>query len=178
MTELRRHRLDIQVIGTRKAPLTATGSKDWMNTGDAWVAKSKKEDVERKAGASALPAGNPLLLVEELFLTAGGGEEGPNRVYCASARPEDASGPLPVLLVFHGGGGHASGALALATARRHPGMAAVAMDYNGQFRPGPKGRFTEWKTVTAEIARAAIRSRARFGQLAHVAQRHGGPADD
>jgi dienelactone hydrolase len=55
---------------------------------------------------------------------------------------------VPVVLVFHGGGGHASGALALAAARRHPGMAAVAMDYNGQFMPGPKGKVTQWKSIT------------------------------
>ena len=151
MAKLRRRPLDVRpIVEPRKAPLLVRGSEDWMNTGDAWVAKKQKTGGAKSDPPSAT-AGDEQLIVEEFFLTAGGNDAGPNRIYCGSARPESATGPVPTILVFHGGGGHASGALAIAIARRHPGMAAVAMDYNGQFRPGREGRVTAWKTVTAEM---------------------------
>jgi len=146
MTDVRKQPLGVEVVGTRRAPLFVARKDDWMNTGDAWVAK--KEETASAVPASA--AGNEQLIVEELFFSSESTPDGPNRIFCAVARPEKAAGPVPVVLVFHGGGGHASGALAVATARRHPGMAAVAMDYNGQFRPGPEGKVTRWKNVTRE----------------------------
>ena len=148
MREVRKQPLDVETVGTRKAPLVVPRREDWMNTGDAWVAKSKDE----KTAAVAPPksGSKELLIVEELFFSSESTPDGPNRIFCAIARPEKATGPVPVVLVFHGGGGHASSALAVAMARRHPGMAGVAMDYNGQFRPGPKGEVTQWKSVTRE----------------------------
>ncbi len=146
MTEVRNRAFDIEPAAPpRKAPLVAAEGGDWMSTGDAWVAK-------KKDGASApKPAADGgQLLVEEFFLSAGGTTGGPNRIFCALARPENAAGPVPVVLIFHGGGGHASGALALAAGRRHPGMAGLAMDYNGQFMPGPEGKVTQWRSVSKE----------------------------
>jgi dienelactone hydrolase len=149
MTEIRKHPLDVQMIGApRKAPLVVAGDADWMSTGDAWVTKKKEPSTATK------PAGNDeQLIVEELFFSSENATNGPNRIYCAIARPEKVTGPVPVVLIFHGGGGHASVALALAAARRHPGMAGVAMDYNGQFMPGPKDRVTQWKNVYPDRGR-------------------------
>ena len=144
-TELRKQPLAAEKLGeTRKAPLVVAGATDWMNTGDEWVAKKKD------AAAAKVPASNKLLLVEEYFYNSETTPQGPNRIYCAIARPEKASGPVPVVLIFHGGGGHASPALALAAARRHPGMAGLAMDYNGQFAPGGGKHVTQWKNVGRE----------------------------
>ena len=149
MSEMRKQALDVeQTAAPRKAPLVSPEGGDWMNTGDAWVAKKKDANAPL---APKPKAGGEQLLVEEFFISAGGTAEGPNRIFCAVARPEKAAEPLPVVLVFHGGGGHASGALALAAARRHPGMAGVAMDYNGQFMPGPKGKVTQWRSITQEM---------------------------
>ena len=131
----------------RASPGVAVG-RDWMNTGDSWVSK---EGGGKVPGISSPTAPGETLLVEELFLRLSYGEQEPDFIYCAVARPEMAAGAVPVVLVFHGGGGHASPALALATARRHPGMAAVAMDYNGQFMPGTEGKVTRWKSVTKEM---------------------------
>src|SRR5262245_48632038 len=117
MTELRKRPLDVeQAAAPRKAPLVVTNNVDWLSTGDAWVGNKPEKSTSAKAKPS-----NEQLIVEELFISAGGTAEGPNRIFCAVARPEKAKGPVPVVLIFHGGGGHASGALALAAARRHPG---------------------------------------------------------
>lgn len=143
LSEARKQPLDAKMTSTpRKAPLVVEGG-DWLNTGDAWVGKQSS----KPGAAAAPPAGNEQLIVEEWFFSSENTPQGPNRIYCAVARPEKAAGPVPVVLIFHGGGGHASGALALSAARRHPGMAGLAMDYNGQFMPGPKGQVTEWKNV-------------------------------
>jgi dienelactone hydrolase len=143
MTDVRRQALEPERLGEpRLVPFAAPGASEWMNTGDAWVAKEKK-----KAEA---PAGTGQLLVEEYYLSSERTADGPNRIYCAIARPEKAAGPVPVVLIFHGGGGHASPALALAAARRHPGMAGLAMDYNGQFAPGGGPHVTQWKNVPRE----------------------------
>ena len=146
MTEIRQYPLEPEKITTRKAPLYVAGANDWTSAGDSWVGKknTKLGDVAPKPVSSA-----EQLLVEEYYYSSEMSPQGPNRIYCAIARPERATGPMPVILVFHGGGGHASGALALGIARRHPGMAAVAMDYNGQFMPGAP-RVTQWKNVSHE----------------------------
>lgn len=144
MTELRRQPLEPERIGeTRLVPFAAPGASEWMSTGDAWVAREKKTKAD-------LPAAPGQLLVEEFYINSEHTPGGPNRIYCAIARPERAAGPVPVVLIFHGGGGHASPALALAAARRHPGMAGLAMDYNGQFAPGGGKHVTQWKNVNRE----------------------------
>jgi dienelactone hydrolase len=148
MTEVRQQPLEVERLGApRKAPLVVAGAGDWMSTGDGWVAGKKAAPAPT---ATKPAAGDEQLLVEELFISSEHTPAGPNRIFCAVARPEKTSGPVPVVLIFHGGGGHASGALALAAARRHPGMAGVAMDYNGQFMPGPKGKVTQWKNVSRD----------------------------
>ena len=147
MTEVRRQALDVEAVGaTRKAPRVVAGAADWMNTGDAWVAKKKDANL----APAVKPSGNDEpLLVEEYYFSSESTPQGPNRVFCAVARPEKTAVPVPVVLIFHGGGGHASGALALAAARRHPGMAGLAMDYNGQFFKGAP-HVTQWKNVGRE----------------------------
>ena len=143
MTEVRRQSLEPERLGEpRLVPFAAPGAGEWMNTGDSWVAKGKK--------TAAAPAGTGQLLVEEFYINSERTSDGQNRIYCAIARPEKAAGPVPVVLIFHGGGGHASPALALAAARRHPGMAGLAMDYNGQFAPGGGPHVTQWKDVSRE----------------------------
>lgn len=129
MGEIRGHPLGPEKLSTRKAPLYVAGANDWMNTGDAWVAPKGNKALE--AAAPKPGHSDEQLVVEEYYYSLEMTPQGPNRIFCAIARPEKASGPQPVILVFHGGGGHASGALALAIARKHSGMAALAMDYNG-----------------------------------------------
>lgn len=146
MAEIRQHPLEPEKISTRTVPFLVAGVNDWMNTGDAWVAK---KTAKPSVAPSAPTSRDEQLLVEDYYYSSELTPQGANRIYCAIARPAKASGPQPVILVFHGGGGHASGALALAIARRHPGMAALAMDYNGQFASGAS-RVTQWKNVTHE----------------------------
>lgn len=152
LSEVRRQPLDPECLGApRRVPFAAEeGRGDWMSTGDAWVAGGKAQ-----APSGGLPGGGAFpvpqsLTVEEWHLSSESTPQGPNRIYCAVARPEAQQGPVPVVLIFHGGGGHASPALALAAARRHPGMAGVAMDYNGQFAPGGGAHVTRWRNVTRE----------------------------
>ncbi len=154
MTEVRTQPLDTEVVGERKAPLYLPRSDDWMSTGDDWVAKETRAN-SLEENKKSVDSGQQLLVVD-FFISCDHTPDGPNRIFCASARPENATGPVPVILVFHGGGGHASGALALAIARRHPGMAAIAMDYNGQLRPGPEGRVTVWRSFDADNRQRAF----------------------
>ncbi|MDP3073038.1 MAG: acetylxylan esterase [Opitutaceae bacterium] len=144
MAEVRKHPLEVRAVAApRQVPLVIAAGADWMNTGDAWVAP--KGDAKTKSASAPTPRDERQLIVEELFFSLVTAAAGPSQIYCAIARPETAGDPVPVVLVFHGGGGHASPALALAAARRHPGMAAVAMDYNGQFAARKAERVTDWK---------------------------------
>ncbi|AKJ64472.1 alpha/beta hydrolase family protein [Kiritimatiella glycovorans] len=136
---------EIEILSTRIAPLQFAGGNDWVHVGDSWVAASEANE-EDTASATALSYD---LEITDFYVTGGGNENGPNRIFCASAVPQNGEGPFPVLFVFHGGGGHASGALALGIARMNPGFAAVAVDYNGQFRP-VDAPVTQWVTQTEE----------------------------
>jgi dienelactone hydrolase len=132
-----------QIGGARRVPRVVAGASDWMNTGDAWVAKKKDAG---SAPAAKAPDKGEQLLVEDYYYSSESTPRGANRIFCAIARPANVAQPVPVVLIFHGGGGHASEALALAIARRHPGMAGLAMDYNGQFVKGAP-HVTQWKNV-------------------------------
>ena len=141
-------------VSRRTAPLVTDQSEDWVRTGDSWVAgRDGARDESDPAVNPEVGFGYFELDVTEFYITGGGNELGPNRIFCASAVPMGAAGPLPVLFVFHGGGGHASGALALGVARSNPGFATVAVDYNGQFRP-VDAPVTQWVTVTEELRQA------------------------
>lgn len=145
MRDIRRHPLALESVSApRRVPLATAAKEDWMNRGDAWVAP-RAAQTEAVGKTDPVAAGKQDLIVEEIYLTAGVTAAGPNRIYCAVARPADATGAVPVVMIFHGGGGHASPALALAAARRHPGMAGVAMDYNGQFAARQAERVTQWR---------------------------------
>jgi dienelactone hydrolase len=132
-------------LSTRDVPLWTPGAEDVSRVGDSWVG-GEKTKTEQNVPTKT----NGTLKVTDFYVSGGGNEKGPNRIFCASAVPKEGPGPFPVLFVFHGGGGHASGALALATARKNPGFAAVAVDYNGQFSPS-KTPVTEWVTQTKEL---------------------------
>jgi dienelactone hydrolase len=138
---------DYQELSTREAPLWTGENKDWVRMGDSWVA-AKKTDTETEKKTA--PAVNGTLKITEFYVSGGGNESGTNRIYCARAVPKEGKGPFPVLFVFHGGGGHASGALALTIARNNPGFAAVAVDYNGQYSPSSTP-VTKWVTLTAKL---------------------------
>jgi dienelactone hydrolase len=148
MTELRKMLLEPEKLSSRRIPAPQGASKagDLMSTGDPLVPRA-----ERAPGGSpdGIVVEEAPMLVEEYYYSSEMTSQGPNRIYCAVARPDGIKGRVPVILIFHGGGGHASPALALAAARRHPGMAGFAMDYNGQFAPGT-GSVTRWKNVTRE----------------------------
>ena len=153
MADVRTHSLAVEAIGTpRSVPFATPGASDWLNTADSWVAPAKSAST---AGATDAPTDDGRLLVEEMYFNLVTTPAGPSRIYCAIARPEKAAGRVPVVVIFHGGGGHASPALALAAARRHPGMAGVAMDYNGQFAARKAERVTEWK-IPAPTQRLAL----------------------
>ncbi|MBN2452223.1 MAG: acetylxylan esterase [Lentisphaeria bacterium] len=143
---------DLELLSAREAPFLTAATGDWIRTGDTWVGAGPRNTGRAPAEplAPALTEPSYTLRITEFHLTAGGNERGPNRVFCAGAVPQEPAGPFPVLFVFHGGGGHASGALALAIARHNPGFAAVAVDYNGQFRPADTP-VTRWVTLTEEI---------------------------
>lgn len=144
LTGIRGHPLDLEAVGTpRLAPLVLPQPADWLNTADSWVAPRTASGT---AAADIAAAPDPRqLIVEEFYFSLVSTAGGPSRIYCAVARPAETKDPVPVVLVFHGGGGNASPALALAGARRHRGMAAVAMDYNGQFAARKAERVTDWK---------------------------------
>lgn len=151
MTDIRKVDMEPEKLSTRKAPLFVKGVNDWMRVGDSWVAAGPKGRAKPPVAVDK----DERLVVEEWYYTSGRGPDGPNRVFGALACPEHATQPPPVILVFHGGGGHGSGALAVATARRNPGMAAFSMDYNGQFRPGGQ-HVTQWRTVTRELKKPRL----------------------
>ena len=135
-----------EIIRQRDVPMPAQGA-DWMHAADSWVAKTPGAKV---APAPAGPAPTGTLHVESFYLNQQlPGKTGTNKIYCALAVP-NTGGPFPFMFVFHGGGGHASEALAVALAGKFPGTAVLAMDYNGQFRPS-KDPVTQWGTVTPEI---------------------------
>lgn len=140
---------DYEELSSRKAPLVSGDASDWVHTGDSWVAENRKGAPET-GNQKPSPTAFSELRITDFYITAGGNENGANRIFCASAVPDGAPGPFPVLFVFHGGGGHASGALALASARKNPGFAAVAVDYNGQFMPS-KQPVTRWATQTEAL---------------------------
>ena len=147
MTEMRKTPFALEKLSARKAPLFMPGVNDWRRQGDTWVAGGPARPGPASANA---PASGEQLLVEEWYFDCGASAQGPDRIFCGLARPEKAADRVPVLLVFHGGGGHGSGALAVAVARHHPGFAALAMDYNGQFFPGAP-RTTLWRSITEQM---------------------------
>jgi dienelactone hydrolase len=121
---------------------------DPARVGDSWVGGEKSEEKP-----SLTTKTNGTLKITSFYISGGGNEKGTNRIYCASAVPKEGKEPFPILFVFHGGGGHASGSLALALARKNPGCAVVAVDYNGQFSPS-SAPVTRWVTVTKELREA------------------------
>ena len=142
------HPLERDVIGSRTIPYPHDAG-DWMHTGDSWVATGKS-----KPGSTPLAPGPKIdkLRVESFYLDSEIPGIGTNRIYCALARP-DTSAPVPVILAFHGSGGHASETFAMALARSFPMTAVITMDYNGQFTPDPSAKIpvTQWVTVSAEM---------------------------
>ena len=148
LTSWQKWPFDYEELGARVAPASIGDAGDWTSIGDSWVAKNDSQAQSIKV--RTIKPDFKDFKVTDFYITGGGNENGPNRVFCASAVPQGISGPFPVLFVFHGGGGHASGALALGIARKNPGFAAVAVDYNGQFRPS-KLPVSKWVTVTKEL---------------------------
>ena len=132
---------------------TSAPAADAARVGDSWVGSDAPvtNSGRNPTAQTALPYDiSKKFRTTEFFISAGGTASEDNRIFCASAVPEesvDGSAACPVLLVFHGGGGHASTALALAIARKNPGCATVAVDYNGQFSPGPEGKVSKWVTL-------------------------------
>lgn len=143
-------------VSIRNVPFGEGVVGDVARIGDNWVggeeAGKKKSSDQKGAFQSDFYVPN-MFSVSDFYLSAGGEGDQDNRIYCAAAVPVDSTGEhtsFPVLFVFHGGGGHASGALALALARKNPGCAAVAIDYNGQFTP-TKGEATRWITMKSRF---------------------------
>lgn len=87
--------------------------------------------------------------VEELYFTSEMTPDGPNRIFCGFARPEDISRRVPLMLMLHGGGGHADAGGALFTAKKY-GAAALSVDWNGQYVKGPK-LVTQWRSKHANL---------------------------
>src|SRR3989339_2284724 len=143
MQKIREAPLGTEKLSSHTSPYLADGDSDWVNQGDSWVAPSKKGAAKPKTPQSNK---NLKLLVEEFYINSEMTKDGPNKIFCALARPDGMNKPIPAVLVFHGGGGHASGGFAAALARRNPGIAILAMDYNGQYVPS-NSKTTIWKNV-------------------------------
>ena len=102
LREVRRHPLALESVATpRRVPLAVATKEDWMNRGDAWVAPRATGEEKTPAPGAALDK-SAELVVEELYLTAGVTPVGPNRIYCAVARPAQATGPVPVRPLIRG----------------------------------------------------------------------------
>ena len=112
------------------------GAANWAAAGDSWVA----EDSATIGGKGTQ------LEITDFYYSVGTGEDGDNRVFASLAVPSNATKASPLIIVFHGGGGHGDSFLAVSVARNNPGFAVLAMDYNGQFRPS-KNPITQWTTV-------------------------------
>lgn len=152
MTKMRKVPFTAECFHRETAPFHKPGmNDDWVRTGDTWVGRTAAPEKGRKLRTMA----HGKLAVEEYYLTCGTAPNRMDRVFCALAVPAGVPGPFPLALVFHGGGGHGSRYLALAIARRYPGLAALSMDYNGQFRPGT-GPMTQWVSVTAAMRRPEL----------------------
>lgn len=121
-----------------------SAATDWTSAGDSWVGKEK----------AVTPADFTALQVTDYYFSSNTGPGGTDRIFCSLARPVGDTEKLPVLLVFHGGGGHGDKALAVSVAQANPGFAVLAMDYNGQFRPS-EGSVTQWKNAVQNGAAKA-----------------------
>ena len=142
MEEMRSVPLNVRKISETKVPLAGMNATHWADTGDSWV---KGENT----GTAPVTQTSGQAIVEEYFFDSGMTPDGPNRVFFAYARPESTNRKFPLILSFHGGGGHGSSANALAMVKQNPGCASFSMDYNGQFQPG-SGNVTSWKSVTKD----------------------------
>jgi hypothetical protein len=131
----------------RIIPVPAVPGDSWVRQGDSWVAPAPSGGKNPPPPPPAAPGGK--LRVHSFYLNQDVSGQGTNRLFCALALP-DAPGPFPTVLVFHGGGGHASEALAVALAAHFRHTAIIAIDYNGQYRPS-KAPVTQWTTVTPAI---------------------------
>lgn len=155
MTAYRKIPLNLQEISSRKVPLQIGGqAKNWVHAADSWV----KGGTTKSNGASAtsgIVVKPRALVVQQYYFDCGTSPEKLDRICFSLARPEKTEGKIPVLVVFHGGGGHGTEALAISLARSCPGCAVIAMDYNGQFMPGAK-HVTEWRTVTRPMRRGTL----------------------
>jgi dienelactone hydrolase len=144
MDEWRKYPFDYEEIDVREAPFHTNKTADVASTGDSWVGKRDGSAADTK------PEQSGKLTVTDFYITAGGDERGKNRVFCSMAVPADIGRRIPVLFIYHGGGGHASADLALAFARKNPGCAAIAVDYNGQHIPSERP-VSNWVTVKREL---------------------------
>ena len=77
-------------------------------------------------------------LVQEVYYESEPYQGHPTRVFAYFARPDSPTGPLPAVLLVHGGGGKAFSAWVEHWAQR--GYAALAMDLSGV---GPQGRLPD-----------------------------------
>lgn len=148
MAEIRKHPLDIEKIGSSRAPFFVKGLNDWMAAGDSWVSPSNHVEADEKVRVNPI---SDTLKVEQYYFSSESTVDGPNRIYVVLAQPEGLDQSVPAIVVFHGGGGHASPALALSIARQNPGFAVLAVDYNGQFVPLEGQKTTIWRNVNRDI---------------------------
>jgi cephalosporin-C deacetylase-like acetyl esterase len=144
MDEIRKVPLDVEKLGSSTVPYVDKRSDNWASLGDSWVGAASGEASGDPADMSVAHSG---LTIERYYFNGEMTDKGPDRIYAVLAKPTPIRDPVPVILVFHGGGGHANPALATAIARQNPGTAVLAVDYNGQFLPVKGQEATVWRTV-------------------------------
>ena len=82
--------------------------------------------------------------VSEIYFTSEQTPNGPNRIFCAYARPIKPSKPVPALIMIHGGGGHSDTPGALWAAQTFK-CAVIHVDWSGESIPGPL-HSTKWRS--------------------------------
>ncbi len=102
--------------------------------------------------------------VSELYFTSEQTPNGPNRIFCAFARPIQPSKPVPALIMIHGGGGHSDTAGALWAAQAYH-CAVIHVDWSGESIPGP-AHYTKW--CSRYTALATMTTNPRENMLYHI----------
>ncbi len=81
--------------------------------------------------------------VDEMYFTSEITKNGPNRIFCCFARPIKPTKPVPIILLIHGGGGHADAATPLWAAQSNNAM-VMSFDWSGEYIPGATN-YTKWR---------------------------------
>jgi len=102
--------------------------------------------------------------VSEIYFTSEQTPNGPNRIFCAYARPIKPIKPVPALVMIHGGGGHSDTPGALWAAQTFK-CAVIHVDWSGDSIPGPL-HYTKWRSGSPSPSTMTPSARANL--LYHI----------